>query len=177
MSISKLYPEIATVLGLQPNPGLMQGCSFPKQPPKRHKEQWREVLASSYGNGEGHCKCRYSGLLSRVLGEGQAGLQAREGKLSSVTEDPLSTPSSPSLPRISLHQQSPTGHYDQLASSHVTSELHRFPHVLPADSQNSSKSLHIPPCQSPKASSAPQPHIHLSLTSARPNFTKTSQYI
>lgn len=78
----------------------------------------------------------------RILGEGQAGLQAREGNLSSVIEDPLSTPSSPSLPWISLHQQSPTDHHDQLTCSHITSKLHWFPHGLPADPQNSYKSLH-----------------------------------
>lgn len=60
----------------------------------------------------------------RGLGEEQAGLRAREGNPSSVFDDPLSTPSSPSLPRIPLHQQSLAVHHDPLASSHITSELH-----------------------------------------------------
>lgn len=48
----------------------MEGCSLPEQPPRRHKGCCREIWASSYGNGEGRCTCRYSGLLSQGTGRG-----------------------------------------------------------------------------------------------------------
>lgn len=158
-------------------PFLMEGCSLPEQSPKRHKGCCRERQASSYGNGESHCKCRYSGLLSQGTGRRTGWPESKRRKpflslwrssehsqLTCLTENPPS-------PAISSSPPWPTSQF----SHHF--ELHRFPCVLPMDPQNSYKSLHGPPCQPSKASSDLQLHIYLSLTPARPNFTKTSQNI
>lgn len=103
-SVSKLYPDLATVLGNslpqqqeplpqpQLNPGsirrtsawgpvLMEGCSLPEQPPEKDKGCCREMQASSYSNGEGHCKCRCSGLLSQVIGRGTGWPESKRRKL------------------------------------------------------------------------------------------------
>lgn len=136
------------------------------------------LLQGGASNGECRCKCRYSGLLSQGTGRGTDWPKSKRRKpflslwrYSEHYQLTFLTENRPS-PAISSSPLWPTGqflhHFWALlipsCSSHRPSEL--------------LKSLHSPLCQTPKASSHPQPHIYLSLTlpdlvsPKRPNTSK-----